>query len=314
MKKKFYYLLVIGMVLLILGFTFVLLKLRQTDHAAAINLQIDEITIDLPGVEGSYDLLFVNDMHILTVDESVVADQVPVAQQRYDNMFRSATGTYSPDTWLHMASVIADWEADGVIFGGDMMDFISEGNIKLFQKGLEKIKTPYMYLRADHDQGTWYSGYQLTDQDAVDMQKEICEYQDMFVQDFGEFYVLGWNNSTSQLSEAGLQLAESIWDDGKPIILATHVPLNSLVDTSLAEAAAAFDHKGRKKLWGLDCLYYPNGTTVGFMNMVFDKESPVKAVLSGHLHFKHMVPLSEETMQYVFAPSFEGNMAHIIVE
>lgn len=193
------------------------------------------------------------------------------------------------------------------------MDFVSPANVTLFQNGLNQIKTPYMYLRADHDMGTWYSD-SLTTEDALGLHRGICSYEDMYIMDFGEFYVLGWNNSTGQLTEAGLVAAQGIWDNGKPIILATHVPINSIIDNGLAEMAAGIDPQGRVKLWGYDCLYQPaEDATAIFLEMLYDAQSPVKAVLSGHLHFKYTVPLTEQLMEYVFAPSYAGNIAKIRV-
>jgi len=275
------------------------------------DIYIDTVSIDLPGVEKQYDLLFISDMHILTVDETVTEEHIPTAGNRYENMFRSPSGDYSPDMWKKISAVIDTLQADAVVFGGDMMDFVSPNNVALLKEGLVQVQTPYMYLRADHDLGTWYSGFQITAEDALTLHAEICDYSDMYVMDLGEFYVLGWNNSTSQLTEAGLLTATEIWDDGKPIILATHVPIISVTDSSLAEAAASADPQGRVKLWGDECLYQPNENTSIFLNMLYEPQSPVKVVLSGHLHFKHTAPLTDQTYEYVFAPAFAGNIAHI---
>ena len=78
--------------------------------------------------------------------------------------------------------------------------------------------------------------------------------------------------------------------------------------------AAGIDPQWRVKLWGYDCLYQPaEDATAIFLEMLYDAQSPVKAVLSGHLHFKYTVPLTEQLMEYVFAPSYAGNIAKIRV-
>jgi hypothetical protein len=61
-------------------------------------------------------------------------------------------------------------------------------------------------------------------------------------------------------------------------------------------------------------LYAPDSNTETFLGMVYDPNSPVKAVLSGHLHFKHTVMLDDNTIEYVFAPAFSGNIAKIIIK
>ena len=171
-----------------------------------------------------------------------------------------------------------------------------------------------MYLRADHDLGTWYStDFENTDESLGNSQM-ISDCQDVIVMEYPEFYVVGWNNSTSQLTDTGLNAICSIWNNQKPIILTTHVPLNSLVDTSLEDAASKVDSSGRKKLWGSGCLYAPDSNTEALLGMVYDPNGPIKAVLSGHLHFKHMVMLDDDTIEYVFSPAYSGNIAKIIVK
>ena len=279
-----------------------------------LGLLVDSVEIDLPNVENPYELLFINDMHILKLDDYVATDHVETVRVRQDIMFRTQTGMYSADAWLKLSGILDDFAADAVIFGGDMIDFTSETNIQVLSEGLSQIATPYIYLRADHDLGTWYSGGTMYAEDAMALHASVCSYQDMFVLEYPEFYVLGWNNSTSQLTDEGMEAVMNIWESGKPIILTTHVPLNSIVDNSLAEAAANVDPEGRKKLWGDGCLYQPYGNTSAFLEMIYDANSPVKAVLSGHLHFKHTVQLTEQTVEYVFAPAFQGKIAKIIIK
>lgn len=279
-----------------------------------IGLHVDRIELDLPDVQNSYELLFINDMHVLKLDESVVAESVDEIRVRQDVMFRTRTGMASAEAWPKLSSVLDDFSADGVILGGDMMDFVSPANVQILSEGLSQITTPYIYLRADHDLGIWHSGGAISMGDSMALHTSVSSYQDMFVMEYPEFYVLGWNNSTSQLTNDGLDAALGIWNSGKPIILATHVPINSIVDNSLAEAASNVDSENRKKLWGDECLYRPDDTTSAFLGMIYDTNSPVKAVLSGHLHFRHVVQLTEQTVEYVFAPAFEGNVAKIVIK
>ena len=279
-----------------------------------IGLKVDQIEIDFPSVNGNYTLLFVSDMHIIKEDESIISEKLEELRVRKDIAFKTSTNMQAADTWMELASVLDVFGANGIIFGGDMVDFASLSNYQTLSEGLSQIATPYMYLRADHDLGTWYSTNFENADEALRQSQSISDYQDVFVMEYPEFYVLGWNNSTSQLTDAGLNTICSIWNNQKPIILATHVPLNSVADNSLELAASSADSSGRKKLWGSGCLYAPDSNTETFLGMVYDPNSPVKAVLSGHLHFKHTVMLDDNTIEYVFAPAFSGNIAKIIVK
>lgn len=279
-----------------------------------IGLKVDQIEIDLPNVNGNYTLLFVSDMHIIKEDESIFPEKLEELRVRKDIAFKTQTNMQTANTWIELASVLDVFGANGIIFGGDMVDFASRSNYQTFSEGLSKITTPYMYLRADHDFGTWYSSDFVNADDALGQNQNITLYQDVVVMEYSEFYVVGWNNSTSQLTGEGLNTICSIWNDQKPIILATHVPLNSLIDTSLETVASGADPSGRKKLWGSDCLYAPDSNTEALLGMVYDPNGPIKAVLSGHLHFKHTVMLDDDTIEYVFAPAYSGNIAKIIVK
>lgn len=279
--------------------------------AEAIGLKEDRVEVDLPGVSGEYEILFISDMHIIALDDSVVSESYGIAEERYHKMFRTETDMSSADNWTILSSALDAYRADGIIFGGDMIDFVSQSNVDILKKGFLNIDTPYMYLRADHDFGTWYSGFMMDHGDALALHEQISEYKDVYIMEYEEFYILGWNNSTSDMTGEGLRRAEEIWDDGKPIILATHVPLDSVIDNGLKEESARMDPHGRSKLWGHGSLYHPNETTTTFLNMVYDSQSPVKAVLSGHLHFKYTVPLTNQITGYVFAPAFSGNIARI---
>lgn len=282
--------------------------------AEQIGLTIDNIEIDLPNVSNAYELLFISDMHIIGLDDSLPSHELENIKIRQEVMFQSKTGMRSSDVWLQLCSVLDDFSADHIIFGGDIVDFTSDSNLRILQEGLSQINTPYTYLRADHDMGNWYSNGAFNGDDAIKMHAEICDYEDAYILEYPEFYVIGWNNSTSQLSNAALHKILSVWEKGKPIILATHVPLNSAVDNSLAEQLSQTDPEGRIKLWGEGCLYQPRENTSSFMGMIFNKNSPVKAVFGGHLHFKHTIPLTNQITEYILAPAFEGNITKITIK
>ena len=89
--------------------------------------------------------------------------------------------------------------------------------LTLFQRGLDKISTPILYARADHDTTAWYnSDGSYTNDDAKSAQNELragnaadgdaltgmMEQNDVMVWDKGEYYIMAWNNSTGQLTDA----------------------------------------------------------------------------------------------------------------
>lgn len=258
--------------------------------------------------------LLLNDAHMLLTADDTTGEYYDTVYQRYAGWALTSTGTHSADTWQNISAIADAFETDGILMAGDMVDFASSTNYELFRQGLDKIKTPVLYARADHDLSAWYnSDGSYTNEDGKEAQKNLADYQDMMVWEKENYIILAWNNSTSQLTPEGLRVAKETWSKGKPVILLTHVPINSPVDSGLYEAACAYDPQNRAKLWGEHCLYVPDAVTQEFLDMVLDEASPVRAVLSGHLHFQYDVRLNSHLMEYVFAPTFEGNMARITV-
>lgn len=296
---------------------------KVTDEATIASMkemmaiQEDEIVVEL-GLEKAHTILALNDMHVEAMDQTVTDAYRQTVVERFAGMFVNANQICSMDVWNGVSSIIDSYDADGVVFIGDMIDYNSEANAELLRMGLDKVETPFTYLRADHDLGVWYTDGAVAPETAVEISREIAPWKDVFASDHGEFYMVGWNNSTSQLSEDGLEQMKTIFaqakKEKKPILLATHVPINSVADNGLEKESRKMDVQGRAKLWGEGCLYQPNETTQKFLDMVLAEDSPVVAVFAGHLHFKYTVSLNEKITEYVLAPSFAGNVGVIKVE
>ena len=276
--------------------------------------------IDSPSqVLGTYVLL--NDLHVLLTTDDTTAEHKDTINQRYSNMALTGKGVHSADTWQGISALVDAMKVDGLLLAGDMIDFGSTTNFDIFQKGLDKISTPIMYARSDHDMSTWYnSDKSYTKKDAKKAQmslhgadNNLTPMEDIMVWDKEEYFMVAWNNSTSQLSKTGLAKARKVFEMGKPIILITHVPINSTVDDGLLRAAKDFDPEHRAKLWGQGCLYEPNEVTQEFLDMVVEEDSPVRSVLSGHLHFAYETRLNDHCMEYVFSPTFSGNMTRVTI-
>lgn len=279
-----------------------------------LSIQEDKIELDL-GLSKAYTILTLNDLHIEAMDSTVQEAYKQIVVDRYGELFVNSMGVHSMDMWNGISSILDSYNADGIVFVGDIIDYCSNSNSAVLKKGLDKLNTPYIYLRADHDLGVWYTDGNMTSEQAKEISSEIADWSDVYVVDYDEFYLVGWNNSTSQLSREGLNQAKEIFQmakqEDKPILLMTHVPINSVVDDSLENYARTVDGQGRAKLWGEDCLYQPDETTQEFLDMVVAEDSPVKAVLAGHLHFKYVTSLNDKITEYVMDTSYRGNIGEI---
>ena len=193
-----------------------------------------------------------------------------------------------------------------------MVDFSSNANISCLKEGLEKISTKYMYIRADHDNYLSWLSPDAKEQ-CQNLQNEVCSNDSVMYWEYDNFIVMGFNNSTSQLTEQGYQVAESVFQKKKPVILLTHVPFQSVTDNSLSEASKA-GWNGKELMWGTGTSYVPKDFTSSFMEYVYNENTSVKEVLAGHLHFTWDGNITQSIHQHVFSPAYKGYIGVITID
>lgn len=273
-------------------------------------VQIEEVRITIPGMTDEVKLAFLSDLHITVADDEIEdAEKENVALRRESFANENITSEDQCPGWMN---ILNDTAADHILFGGDLVDFASDANIDVLKKNLGQLSIPFTYIRADHDTEPFY----LRDKDyerSIGLQKDLCEYEDVFVKDFSDFIIIGWNNSTIQLTREGLEKIKEALGCGKPAILLTHVPIEPLSDDSL-ETESRKTFGGRSLLWGFgQNEQAPNEYTSELLNMIYADDTPFVEILAGHLHFSWDGKVSEKVHEHVFGPAFYGYMGIITV-
>lgn len=274
-------------------------------------LVLDEKEVIIPDLEKEYKFVFVNDQHIIVLNGEYIDEKSEEVSQRYA-AFCDSSGQSSAETWPVIVDHINAFQPDGVILNGDMIDFFSQKNLECLMNELKKIEYPTMYIRADHDLAIWYSNT-ISQEYVLEKERAAWEMEDVMVQEFNDFMIVGINNNTSQLSETGLEKLKELWELNKPVILAMHVPLKSQLDDGLSSASKTV-WQDRALLWGSECYYTPDDITKQFLEMIYAEDSPVVAVLGAHLHFPYEDQLSENIRQIVFDASYKGTIGIVTVK
>ena len=297
------------------------MELKKTalniDEATATKLGLTFETIEIPivGLKKDYAFLWIADLHVIANDLSEVEEKsMNIVKSRIDKTFRNPNnGLTALENWQMMPEVFNKSGADAVLFGGDICDFSTLASIRVLKEGMHKFTIPYMYARADHDISSWWLATRYT-KEINELEKSIDGYEPLQVLEFDDLIVVGFNNATSNLSEAGLKRFKEVYAKRKPIIINTHVPFNSLVDKDYAEMCMSKDSQRRNLSWGKDCFYKPNAYTQEFLDLVCADDSPVVTVLAGHLHFPYHGMLTNKISQHLFVPAFKGNIGVILVK
>ncbi|MGN0351736.1 MAG: metallophosphoesterase [Roseburia sp.] len=281
-----------------------------TGQYAQLGLKFEKVTLQIPGLQQDYDFLWLSDLHIIAGTEDIAPEDMDTVEERI-NAFQTSTGVQSAQLWEELPAVLDNYHADAIFFGGDMIDHASEENIACLQQGLAQLQTPYIYVRADHDMKPWY----CEEPDSVPVEEKQAQIDGNPVVsclEYEDLCVVGINNSTSQLSSEALNQVESIYDKGKPMIVVTHVPLDSQVDTTLSQQSKQV-WQGRNLTWGSGAAYEPDAVTQEFLDMVYEEDTHIKAVLCGHMHFSWDGQLTESTREHVFSPAAGGTIGVIHV-
>ncbi len=272
------------------------------------------VTIEIPNLTKEYTLAWVSDLHLIADHESgdVSEEFLPTVEDRYNNMFVTADGKHTDELWPEIVKFLNIGDYDGIILGGDLMDYCSTKNMSAFIEGYSQLYAPIIYIRADHDYGSWYGNENFTQEHVYELHKSIDgdDLHDKYL-DFGEFLIVGINNSTKNITVEQLEILKKLYDTNKPIIAVTHVPYRSYVDDSLETLSMEFRNK--IYYWG-GGEYIPNEETNKYIDYIYRDDSNVKQVLAGHLHTSWDGMITDQVRQHIFTPAYSGTIGliHIV--
>lgn len=271
------------------------------------NITEEEIVIE--GLEGEYDFLFLTDTHMIVQDKEDPKEVQEYAASRYPG-FRNREGVSSKDQFAEWAAYAREEELDGILLGGDIIDYPSQANINYLRTQLGEMKIPYLYTLGNHD---WtYPWEYMT---ATGRETYLPMLDDLLMGDpavhtleYEEFRIVAVDNSTNQINDAAMQECERLLTGEKPVILMLHVPL--ITQSVLGRAREVWGKKkgvvlGAGNYGGI----YPNDTSRRFMELVTAADSPVEAILAGHVHFydKDYVEGDKDVLQIVGDAGFNGS-------
>ena len=287
----------------------------ETRTGGAYEPVLEELKITIPGMEETRTLLWISDMHIVSgpEDPDVTDEHKEEVAQRCE-MYRSASGLSSCETWDLLSRQIDSFGADYVIFGADMIDYASGENLHRLQEGLRSLQTPWMYLRADHDYGRWYG--RMKRKKMRRLHREIAPQNHLWTERFESFTLAGLDNTTTAIDPKTLEDFRDLCAEGRPIILCTHVPLDTGSEDALRlEQLSREGWGGRVLCWGDGDTYDTSkgGTMKELLEIICAPDSPVCAVLAGHLHLTWDGALTDTCVGHVFSASYEDRIGVITV-
>ncbi|MCD7836514.1 MAG: metallophosphoesterase [Lachnospiraceae bacterium] len=287
--------------------------------APEYDFNTEEIIVEIEGLENEYKIAFVNDLHMITDHESgdVTEDNMATVEARYEEFVTSGENPiHSEELWPEIIKFLNYNDFDAVIFAGDMLDYCSNSNITALKTGLEELKYPsdkVMYIRSDHDYGGWYGGNGFTDTAGFILQSLVldADASEKLIE-FDEFMIVGINQSYRNISANARQRIEGRLDGEKPVLVATHVPFYSNVDSSLEELS--MEVRNKIYYWSPEGVnYVPDEETQALIDKMYAENTNVEQILAAHIHASWDGYVTDSLKEHVFAPAFQGNIGIIYV-
>lgn len=274
---------------------------------------VAEEKIVIEGLTEEYDLLFLTDTHMIVADAEDTEQIAANGAERALN-FKDDKGVSSAEQFPAWMAYAEEQQADAVLLGGDIIDYPSAGNLAHLQENLGLLSMPYIYTLGNHD---WtYPWEYMTpkgEEEYLPLLEPMMQGNTTIQRlDVGELIVVAVDNSTGQIRGEALETYEKILQEGRPVIVLVHMPF--MTQSVLGKAREVWASPvviGAGNYGGI----YENEESAAFVRLTTAKESPVAAVLAGHVHFydKDYIEGEKRVLQLVGAAGFQrkGLLLHL---
>ena len=180
-------------------------------------------------------------------------------------------------------------QADMLFLTGDIIDFPSDANLSLLKSCVRNSPVPSMYITGNHD-WSFFDNYNS----AYARQTYLPQ-------------LAALDNAMDEVPGEALNGLRKLCQGTKPIILLMHIPMT--VETLTQPT---------KNVWGRDICMGPGGvgywldTVYGLYQLVAVQETPIVAVVTGHVHFSHEDTLPNGVPQIVTGTASQGGLCRVI--
>lgn len=269
-----------------------------------MKLEKSTVTIGLPK---PVRLLHVTDTHLTCADEQDDERKHALARRLRDP---------NKEQYLAQQIAYAEEHCDLLVHTGDLMDFVSHGNV---EKAREILKNEHIFFIAGNHDYSQYVGEAWED-DAYRMNSYMQMGYGLGVPMFfnsrivGGVNIVGIDNSYYHFAHWQIWRLQKEIEKGLPVILAFHDPL---FEQSLYDYHYSVSSEDCTYLVGCDeahLLRYsefravqqrPDEATLRMIDYI-KHEPQIKAILTGHLHFSFESMLTPTLPQFVTGGAFEG--------
>ena len=278
--------------------------LRAADAAPAFNLRLEQLTLRV-GATNPFGALHFSDTHLTSATAAELAAAGAEDRERHEKRSKAM-----PKNAAAFAASLAYAKGKGLlpIHTGDLVDYLSDGNIELARRSLAGTKT--LITPGNHETTGFPASRRPKDAaSAAETARRIeAAYGERFLvssRSVGGVRFVGFDNgglSKWRIDEQLSELEREISKEGGPVVLLCHFPP---FEQTLLEHIRKREKNGRQKPVRAYMMMDER------LNGIIRSHPSVKAVLCGHLHFSWRGMLNDSVHLVVAPANLNGSATEI---
>lgn len=263
----------------------------------------ETVSVKIPNLTKSYTFLHLSDAHVACAAPDAPEDAKALAAKQTKAWMH---GDIPPvDVFENVLAEAKDAGIDALLMAGDCIDYYSADNAAYMREHLPVCGVEVLYAFGNHEGGSYTEVIENPKASYPALAPVMMGTPDFWVRDFGEFLVIGVDDSDQFVRPEQVEKMRGQIARGLPILLLMHIPMKT----------PAIEPSVMKK-WGTTFMIGTDedpDSTKEFCELVKSAEN-VAAVFAGHIHYAHTGEFADGRMQYVSAPAFTGYLRKVLVE
>lgn len=265
------------------------------------SLNIIQEKIIVEGLERDYVFWQVSDTHInYTEDESLI-NAYAKKNKDWSPKKDGFNPLYAFDLMIQESK---KRKLDALILAGDIVDFCNQTSIDYVCDKLKDLECEKIVALGNHE-GSLGDPI-ITTRDFYPMYMKLTSNKpDCRVINYGKFMFVTLDDSDLKIIPEQIEFLKSLKQYNKPVILVTHIPL---ITEGLEPSCM--------KIWGTSFMlgtYDDTDLTKEAVAIIKEDDSPIIAILAGHLHYENTSEFKKGHYQYCNAPLFNRFVREIII-
>lgn len=180
---------------------------------------------------------------------------------------------------------------DAIIMAGDILDVVSNANLRAFESVVKPLDKPYIYVCGNHEPSA-----ELPNGFIAKNPTQKIEFDDLVI--------LGFNNEERLITKSQLDFLISELSTDKKVIIAMHVPI--LCDSN------------REKVESLGEYFRLNNEnstaeTLDFIDIINKNANKILMLTCGHLHFNFASNLDSGIPQIISSQGITGSINKYVI-